>query len=303
MGRASASDPWYRFRVPGWWRFVGLALVVVLAGSAAESQASSRGRGWLGVALRATPPQSAGVLVSEVLRGSPASRGGLLPGDVLLRVGNGPASSPSAVAAALAAAGGGAEVPLLVRRGARVADSPLASLRLLKVRLIQDPGIEGRLRLGYLGHPAPEFVQLEAVQGSPPLKLRELEGQVVLLEFWASWCVACRALAPQIKRWFDGFGARGLQVLALTVEPVGVAARAALEWGYEYPVAADPAGKTAQAYGAHALPTLFLIDRSGRVVDLLVGGDREGLTRFEASIRRSLSSSSGSESSTQVTPR
>lgn len=267
---------------------VALALAVVLSGPIARADASGRGPGWLGVALRATARQAPGVFVSEVLRGSPAARAGLLVGDVVLRLGDQVASSPSAVAAALAAAGGGTEIRLLVRRGRRSALHPRASLRLLKVRLIQDPGLEGRLRLGYVGRAAPEFEQLEAASGSPPLQLRALAGQVVLVEFWASWCVACRALAPRVEHWFDKFGARGLQVLAITSEPVGLAARAALELGYHYPVAADPTGQTARAYGAHALPTLFLIDRSGAVVDLSVGVDSRALARLEASIARSL---------------
>jgi len=113
----------------------------------------------------------------------------------------------------------------------------------------------------------------------------------VVLEFWATWCGACRALLPTLNAWHEQLQTRGGLVVSVTTDPVGKAARDAAELGLAYPVLADPDGSTAQAYQAFALPTLFVIDRAGVVRDVSVGFDPRRIAELEATVARLLSES------------
>jgi cytochrome c biogenesis protein CcmG/thiol:disulfide interchange protein DsbE len=97
--------------------------------------------------------------------------------------------------------------------------------------------------------------------------LTRWRGHVVLLGVWASWCEPCRAelrhLADASTRW----SARGLRVVTLNVRDDADTARSLLaEVGAsDIPAVADPDGVFAAAWGVHALPETFLVDRSGRL--------------------------------------
>jgi len=237
--------------------------------------------GWLGVALSAQPPDRPGVVVSSVLRRSPADTGGLAIGDVVIAVDDRRVNDPGDLSRHIAALGSGRRVSLMVQRNG--AD------RLLAVELGENPGFEGQLRLGFVDVGAPEFQSVQVAQGALPPTLEGLRGRVVVLEFWATWCGACRALLPTLNEWHERLQARGGLVVSVTTDPVGKAAHDATELGLAYPVLSDPDGSTAQAYQAFALPTLFVIDRSGVVRDVSVGYDPRRIAEIEATVARLLS--------------
>src|SRR5690606_31858418 len=142
---------------------------------------------WLGVSMKQTPQ---GVTVSGVLRGSPAASAGLLKGDRLVRVGGKPVSAPTDVAEAVRAQAVGTRLDLDVQRGSET--------RMLYAITTAKPNREEMIRSELVGYQAPSISELRTVQGSVVPSWNQLRGSVVLLEFWASWCVACRALAPTL---------------------------------------------------------------------------------------------------------
>lgn len=239
--------------------------------------------GWLGVALMARSPDEPGVIVSNVLRRSPADDCGLRVGDVVLGVNDQRVASPEELSRRIAEFGAGARANLMVQRKEQH--------HLLAARLAANPGLEGQLRLGFLDAHAPEFAQIEVARGSLGPTLQALRGQVVVLEFWATWCGACRALLPTLNAWHERFQSRGGLVVSVTTDPVGKAAQDATELGMRYPVLSDPSGVTAQAYQAFALPTLFVIDRAGVVRDVSVGYDLARISELEATLERLVSES------------
>jgi thiol-disulfide isomerase/thioredoxin len=239
------------------------------------------GPGWLGVALTARPAAAAGAVVSNVLRRSPAALSGIEVGDVVLAVNGQSVLDPAQLSHAVAEAGAGGRVNLLVQRA--------GEQRLFAVALGRNPGLEGQLRLGFVDAPAPEFAGVEVAQGDAAPTLQALRGRVVVLEFWATWCGACRALLPTLNDWHERFPAQQAQVVSVTVDPALKAARDAAQLGMRYPVLSDPEGQTAQLYQAFALPTLFVIDRAGVVRDVSVGFDPKRLRALEATVQRLIS--------------
>jgi len=134
--------------------------------------------------------------------------------------------------------------------------------------------------------------------------LDPFRGRVVLLDFWASWCLPCRASFPFYdglqKKYFD----RGLRVVGLTLEENGDAIRSFLESvPAQFPVVRDPSGAAGETFGVVAMPTTFLLDRDGRVAARFEGSDAVTRARLARSIETLLSGRSlAAGSDVRVTP-
>lgn len=126
-----------------------------------------------------------------------------------------------------------------------------------------DPG-RSRLR----GELAPDFT-LRVLSGGEPgnrLALSDQRGQVVLLDFWASWCPPCRAQAPILEQFAARHASDNVTVIGVNT---GDAEPAAMEFirsvGLSYPVVFDEQGLVAKAFGASELPTLVVLTPNGKV--------------------------------------
>jgi peroxiredoxin len=99
-----------------------------------------------------------------------------------------------------------------------------------------------------------------------------LSGKVVLLNFWASWCLECRPEMPAFERLHREFSVQGLAIVGINVREGTTTIREyAKELGLTFPLILDPSGKINSAYGVIGLPTTFLIARNGRAVALAIG--------------------------------
>lgn len=234
--------------------------------------------GWLGVALSDREKDEPGAIVSNVLRRSPAAQSGLLVGDIVLGINGEPVLDPAQLSRTVGALGPGGRANLMVQRG--------GEQRLFAVELKQNPGLEGQLRLGFVDAPAPELEGVAVAQGNVGPTLQSLRGRVVVLEFWATWCGACRALMPTLNDWHDRYAAGQAQIVSVTLDSPDKAAHDATQLGMRYSVLSDPEGQTAQLYQAFALPTLFVIDRAGVVRDVSVGYDPRRLRALQALVER-----------------
>jgi thiol-disulfide isomerase/thioredoxin len=106
---------------------------------------------------------------------------------------------------------------------------------------------------------------------SEPLKLNELRGRVVLVEFWTFGCYNCRNTVPFVKSWDDRYRAKGLTVIGVhspefdEERNVESLRKAVSSLGIDYPVVTDNDYQTWKAYKVEAWPTLFLLDKQGRI--------------------------------------
>jgi cytochrome c biogenesis protein CcmG/thiol:disulfide interchange protein DsbE len=130
-----------------------------------------------------------------------------------------------------------------------------------------------------VGKPAAAF-SLTTFTGSP-VSLESLRGKVVLLNFWASWCVpACYDEAPALERTWRDYKDKGVVVVGVDIQDKEEAARKFLaEFGHSFPNAPDPAGRVAVDYGVYGVPETFFIDRTGRVRFKHVGALTDDIAR------------------------
>jgi thiol-disulfide isomerase/thioredoxin len=102
----------------------------------------------------------------------------------------------------------------------------------------------------------------EAQQFDPAL----YKGQVVYLDFWASWCVPCRLSFPWMNELQREYGAKGFTIVAVNVDHDAAAARQFLDQiPASFKIVYDPDGKIARHYAMKGMPTSFLIGRNGTV--------------------------------------
>jgi peroxiredoxin len=116
----------------------------------------------------------------------------------------------------------------------------------------------------------PPFAGLTA--DARPLSMPLLRGNVVVVNFWASWCAECRPEMPMFERLHRDFGPRGFMVIGVNArERPDTVQRYARELGLTFPLLLDPDGSINQAYGVIGLPATFVIARDGRAVAFAVG--------------------------------
>jgi thiol-disulfide isomerase/thioredoxin len=110
-----------------------------------------------------------------------------------------------------------------------------------------------------------------------PLSWSDYAGQVILLNFWATWCGPCVGEIPDLIALQERYRADGLAVIGLSIEANGQATvgQFALDYGINYRVAIGTAQIEQDYGGISAVPTTFLIDRENRVVSTLVGSRTE----------------------------
>jgi thiol-disulfide isomerase/thioredoxin len=106
---------------------------------------------------------------------------------------------------------------------------------------------------------------------SEPLTLNGLHGRVVLIEFWTFACYNCRNTLPTIKKWDAQYRDKGLTIIGVHTPESDLESnlndlrREVAELGIKYPVVTDNDYSTWKAYKVEAWPTLFLLDKQGRV--------------------------------------
>ena len=115
------------------------------------------------------------------------------------------------------------------------------------------------------GEPAPE-ISLPPLEGGEERSLDDWRGQVVVLNYWASWCEPCREESPLLERWHQRISKRNATVLGVDVLDVTSDAQDFIEeYGLTYPHLKDKDGSTQEDFGIVAYPETFVIDRDGRI--------------------------------------
>lgn len=127
--------------------------------------------------------------------------------------------------------------------------------------------------------PAPDF-EIETFDGQA-LRLSDLEGKVVVLNFWASWCPPCRAEMPSFERSWQEYREQGVVFVGVAMSDTEEDARGfAEEVGVTYPIGLDTTNEVARAYEVRSLPTTFFIGKDGLIERRLGGAATEGILKI-----------------------
>lgn len=133
------------------------------------------------------------------------------------------------------------------------------------------PGLSGKPSTAVEKKPAPD-ITITSLKGEK-LTLSDLKGNVVLLNFWATWCPPCREEIPSMMKLNATMTGKPYRMVAVSLDEGGKPAvddffRTS---GYELPAYTDPDGKAAAAYGVTGFPETFVIDKNGVIIKKIIG--------------------------------
>lgn len=175
----------------------------------------------------------------------------------------------------------------VVTRGLRIFGSMLlVCCTLLPAQAQWQPNGELEKRPSLLGKPAPAFV-VTTLDGKK-VSLSDYKGKALIVNFWATWCGACKLEMPWLAQLREKYASRGVEVLGILTDNASPEKVAAIEqkYGVKYPILMCN-HQTAQAYGGlPELPASLFVDRRGIVVAEMGGADSE--QQIEANIRKAL---------------
>ncbi len=130
-------------------------------------------------------------------------------------------------------------------------------------------------------------IQLPGMQGE--IKLDELMGKVVYLDFWASWCKPCVKSFPWMKKIKKNYQALDFEVLAISLDKERKLADAFLDkMQVNFLVGFDPEGVTATSYQLRGMPSSFLIGRDGKIYATHIGFRDKDKVKIEQAIKQLL---------------
>jgi thiol-disulfide isomerase/thioredoxin len=170
----------------------------------------------------------------------------------------------------------------------KMVDASIAGASVVKNQKEQGIILSGlrskRDHLKLQGEAAPEIVADQWID-QQPVRLADLRGKVVLLDFWATWCGPCIAAFPKLKSWHEKYSAKGLVILGLTqyfgeaegrqltpAQELDFLRRFKKENALPYGIAVTDKPDNNQNYSVASLPTAVLIDRTGHIRLIETGG-------------------------------
>jgi thiol-disulfide isomerase/thioredoxin len=147
---------------------------------------------------------------------------------------------------------------------------------------------------------AAAFISATDVRPAPAVRLHradgtdvqpaDYKGKVLLIDFWASWCVPCKASFPALDALYRRDRDRGLEVLAINLDEERKAADAFLaSRPHVMPVLFDPTGESALAFRIRGMPSSVVIDRTGNIRFTHMGYSSKILDRYQSEINLLLS--------------
>ena len=122
-----------------------------------------------------------------------------------------------------------------------------------------------------VGRTAPTF-SLPSLEGGAPIDLADLRGQVVVVNFWASWCLECREEHPALLAAWDRYRDHGVVFVGVDFEDGARDAQAyAEEMGGDWPLVTDPGSRAAISFGVFGVPETYVVAPDGTVAAKRIG--------------------------------
>ncbi|MBI2522012.1 MAG: PDZ domain-containing protein [Bdellovibrio sp.] len=234
---------------------------------AAWSQPVTSVRPWLGIAIEKGPK---GVLIKNTFPDTPAEKAGLRSGDEILKVVGVPVQTPEELVQEVTNKGVGFTVKVeFLRQG---------KLRAKDITLVVMPDMFSLTKQKLLNHKAPNFEALVVQGRGSKFHMQKQLGRVTLLDFWATWCMACLGTVPRLVQFAQKYKGK-IDVISISGEEVPVIKNYLVKFEKRVPKKENPIqylqsaeGKVNSLFMAAAIPMFVLINKNGIVVDLDLGG-------------------------------
>ena len=144
------------------------------------------------------------------------------------------------------------------------------------------------------------FSATAVARAAPPAGLAPIEGRVVWVDFWASWCVPCRRSFPWLNSMHHKYGPDGLQIIAVNLDKERALADGFLaEVPAEFSLRFDPAGALAEEFGVQAMPSSYLLAADGTVLASHFGFRTADAPAYERAIQAALAAARAADSTTR----
>jgi thiol-disulfide isomerase/thioredoxin len=228
------------------------------------SAAPPSGPGWLGLRLEAATADEQKALgveraVPKVVRtfaNSPAEAAGVKPGDFVLAFQGADIADTRDLVTRVGGTPSGTTVSIEVSRsGERVK---------LETVLVPRPDQQELLRGDWVGKAIPAITLLDA-QGNGRIDLGALKGNVVVIDFFATWCGPCKRLSVDLQRLRKELGSSGFEIVSVSSEDADVVKGYSKEHPMPYRVGIDDEKSFEQAFSPSVMPTIWIVDRDGVV--------------------------------------
>ncbi len=234
-----------------------LFLLVWTPVAAAQDGRLQQAKPWLGVAI---DQGKTGVLIKEVLPGTPAEDAGLKAGDEITSVDKTNVNAPPELIKAVQAQGVGNSVVVAFTRAGKAETKT--------VKLVARPDELALLRQKLVDKPAPKF-DLPVLHGTESGNSEKLKGKVVIVEFWATWCPACRSTHDRLSQFAKSH--KNVAVVAISDEEAGPIKDYVKHVNPSFTILQDKTQAASGAWMVSAIPELAVIDTKGVVAFATMG--------------------------------
>ena len=214
---------------------------------------------WLGVTL---DDKQGHVAVEGVFGGSPAEQAGIVAGDVIKMVGGAPIAKSGQLIKGVLATGVGKTLKLHIATKGGERD--------VVVKLTARPDFRELQKRQLIGKTAPDF-PIKKAQGVYAPQLSAMKGQVVVLDFWATWCGPCIQALPHMQQMHERLAKKGLRVIGVSNDPWDKVGDMVKKRGLTYGQISDEDNAIGMRYLVTALPTIVVIDKTGKVQSVTIG--------------------------------
>ncbi len=143
------------------------------------------------------------------------------------------------------------------------------------------------LKLEQIAETAPPPFQVRTFSGDT-LTLENFRGKLLILHFWATWCLPCREEMPALNQLVIDFTDRPLAVLAVSIDApsdTAAARKMAAQWQLQFPVAPALSGTITEAYWTWGVPVTYLVDPHGKLLGRILGTRNWQTPAVEAGLR------------------
>jgi peroxiredoxin len=143
-------------------------------------------------------------------------------------------------------------------------------ITIISLSLLLFIGCDQQPKVAEVNWPAPDFTLVD--RKGKTWNLAELKGQVVFVNFWATWCPPCLHEMPSMEKLYNSMPKGNFKMLAILFnDKPEVADKVVAKYKYTFPILSDPGNKTGAAYGLTGVPETYIIDKQGVVREKFIG--------------------------------